>query len=70
VLAIELLCACQAIDLNKRLRTSAVGRQVHQAFRKTVPYVKDDVLMSDLIRAAVDFVCQSRELENVLQELQ
>lgn len=70
VLAIELLCACQAIDLNKELRLSPLGKRVHEAFRKVVPYVKEDVLMSELIRAAVDFVAPSGELDHVLQELQ
>ena len=42
VLAIELLCACQAIDLLAPLTTSAPLARVHAHVRETVPTLGDD----------------------------
>jgi histidine ammonia-lyase len=42
VLAIELLCACQAIDLLKPLSTSAPLARVHDHVRAHVPMLDDD----------------------------
>jgi histidine ammonia-lyase len=42
VLAVELLCACQAIDLLKPLRTSPPLVRVHEFVRTRVPVLDDD----------------------------
>jgi histidine ammonia-lyase len=42
VLAIELLCACQAIDLLKPLSTSPPLARVHDFVRTRVPMLDDD----------------------------
>jgi histidine ammonia-lyase len=42
VLAVELLCACQAIDLLAPLRTSDALQRVHAAVRNIVPTLGDD----------------------------
>ena len=42
VLAVELLCACQAIDLLKPLATSAPLARVHACVRARVPMLDDD----------------------------
>lgn len=42
VLAVELLCACQAIDLLKPLETSAPLARVHARVRDEVPALADD----------------------------
>jgi histidine ammonia-lyase len=42
VLAIELLCACQAIDLLKPLTTSAALARAHDFVRARVPMLDDD----------------------------
>ena len=56
VLAIEILCACQAIDLLAPLETSPLLRQVHAVVRSRVPRLdndrapsKDIVAISELI---------------------
>ncbi|MYM91841.1 histidine ammonia-lyase [Rugamonas sp. FT82W] len=70
VLAIELLCAAQAIDLNPQLTLSPVARRLHTAFRKVVPYVAQDVLMHELIKNAEDFIRRSDVLDELLDQLQ
>jgi histidine ammonia-lyase len=42
VLAVEILCACQAIDLLAPLSTSDALRRVHQRVRNVVPPLVDD----------------------------
>ena len=42
VVAIEILCACQAIDLLAPLRTSPALEQVHHLVRSRVPMLDDD----------------------------
>jgi histidine ammonia-lyase len=42
VLSVELLCACQAIDLRAPLRTSPRLLRVHERVRAVVPALGDD----------------------------
>jgi histidine ammonia-lyase len=42
VLAVEILCACQAIDLLAPLETSAALRPVHAFVRSLAPTLTDD----------------------------
>jgi histidine ammonia-lyase len=62
VLAIELLCACQAIDLLHPLRTSAPLARAHEYVRARVPTLDDDRPPSiDIDRMTA--IIQSGELE-------
>lgn len=56
ILAIELLNAAQALDLRRPAKSSPELETMHAAFRKRVPYVKNDVVMHDLMEAALRFV--------------
>ncbi|HEX2618218.1 MAG TPA: aromatic amino acid lyase, partial [Flavobacteriales bacterium] len=56
ILAIELLNAAQALDLRRPTKSSPELEALHAAFREHVPYVKDDVVMHDLMEAALAFV--------------
>lgn len=42
ILAIELICACQALDLQRPLTASAPIEAVHDLVRETVPFVRED----------------------------
>ena len=42
ILAIELLCACQGIDLIAPLKTSPIGQRIHAAVRELSPKVDED----------------------------
>jgi histidine ammonia-lyase len=59
ILAIELFTAAQALDFRKPLKSSKSIEALHAAFRKQVPFVKDDVVMHDLMENALKFVRSS-----------
>jgi histidine ammonia-lyase len=64
VLAIELLCAAQALDFRRPEKTSAALEKIYTAFRKQVSFMdKDRVLHDDLIKAE-QFLNQ--ELKDIL----
>ena len=58
VLAIELMNALQAIDLNAPLRLSPRTLQVAEDFRSRVDFMDTDVVMSDLIEHARQLLSQ------------
>jgi histidine ammonia-lyase len=68
VIAIELLCACQAIDLLAPLNTSDPLCRVHALVRSVSPRLDDDRVIAHEI-AAIARIISSRELENVVAEL-
>jgi histidine ammonia-lyase len=68
VIAIELLCACQAIDLLAPLTTSDPLARVHRIVRASVPTLDDDRPLSHEI-AAIARLIASHELENVVDGL-
>lgn len=56
ILAIELLNAGQALDLRRPSRSSAPVEALHKELRKRVPFVENDVLMHELMEAALAVV--------------
>ena len=56
VLAIELLCACQALDLMKPLKTSPRLEQVKKTIRKCVPFMDHDQPLTDAIEMCADLI--------------
>lgn len=56
VLAIELMNAAQAIEFRRPLRTSPALEDWHAQYRKVVPFIVDDTVMSPLIEASVQFL--------------
>jgi histidine ammonia-lyase len=63
VIAIELMCACQAIDLLAPLATSDPLARVHQLVRSKVATLDDDRVVSNEIVAIIELIA-SNELEN------
>jgi histidine ammonia-lyase len=57
VIAIEILCACQAIDLLSPLRSSDALMRVHRAVRDRVPTLVDDRPPSRDIDAISSMIC-------------
>jgi histidine ammonia-lyase len=68
VIAIEILCACQALDLLAPLTTSDPLAKVHRLVRSTVPALDDDRPLSREI-AAIARMIASHELEDVVAGL-
>ncbi|MCB0277876.1 MAG: histidine ammonia-lyase [Calditrichaeota bacterium] len=56
VLAIELLCAVQGIDLSNQLKPSALNQQVHKIVRKQVAKWEIDRLMSTDMQTALNIL--------------
>ena len=56
VLAIELFNAAQALEFRFPKKSSPVLMKIHEAFRKEVPFINDDVVMYPLIEKAVQFL--------------
>ncbi len=68
VIAIEILCACQAIDLLAPLTTSDALQSVHRLVRSRSSMVDDDRVLSPEI-AEITRVIASNELENAVGTL-
>ena len=67
ILALELIAACQALDYRFPLKTSTALQEMVKRVRKTIPHLKEDVFISQYIRAANDLL-QSGTLMDVLDE--
>jgi histidine ammonia-lyase len=61
ILAIELLCACQAFDFRKPLKSSEILEGCHEYVRKKIPHIKEDTILSDLIEICRQLI-RSEEL--------
>jgi histidine ammonia-lyase len=61
ILAIEMLCAAQAIDFRRPLKSSNFVEAIHKFIRERIPHVVKDTILSDLIEKCA-IIIQSREL--------
>jgi histidine ammonia-lyase len=68
VIAIEILCACQAIDLLAPLATSEPLRKLHHLVRTRVPMLDDDRALSPDIVAITELIA-SKALDDSVREL-
>jgi histidine ammonia-lyase len=68
VVAIEILCACQAIDLLAPLRTSPALERIHALVRSRVPTLDDDRSPAPDI-AAITELMETSQLENACSGL-
>lgn len=58
ILAIEWMSAAQAIDLQRPLKTSKKLEKLHAAYRKKIPMLKKDRVLSDDIEKTISFLRQ------------
>lgn len=56
ILAIELLNAAQALDFRRPMQSSPFIERIMKSFRTSVPFVKDDVVMHEMIEKAHTFL--------------
>ena len=61
ILAIELLCAAQAFDFRKPLKSSMILEACHSYVRQKIPHLNEDVVLSEYIEIALEII-KSREL--------
>jgi histidine ammonia-lyase len=66
ILAIELTAAAQGIDLLRPLRSSETIEALHEAFRRSVPVLKEDREMATDLNAAREFLDDIDEFLNNL----
>jgi histidine ammonia-lyase len=60
ILAIELMMAAQAVELNKGLRLSPATQGVYEGLRNKIQPLDEDRFMAPDIEAARDFLCENR----------
>jgi len=64
ILAIELLCAAQAFDFRRPLKSSLIIEACHAYIRQKIPHLNEDVVLSEYIDKALDII-KSKELVNL-----
>jgi histidine ammonia-lyase len=64
ILAIELLCAAQAIDSRRPLKSSKIMESCHNLIRKSIPHISEDTILSNHINSAIEII-RSRVLLEV-----
>ena len=68
ILAIELLCASQAFEFRKPLKSSDILEACYKYYRERIPYIKEDTILSDLIEETKKII-QSTQLITISKEL-
>ena len=68
ILAIELLCASQAFEFRKPLRSSDILEACYKYYRERIPYIEEDSILSDLIEETKKII-QSTQLITIGKEL-
>lgn len=66
ILAVELLCACQGIDLLAPLKTGKLAQQAHAAVRRVVPSLEADRVLAPDIEALRQLISE-RTFEKLLK---
>lgn len=56
MLSIELLCACQALDFHRPLKSTPILEALHSAVRSKIPHVEEDQPMTEMMEQALHFV--------------
>jgi histidine ammonia-lyase len=64
ILAIELLCAAQAFDFRRPLKSSKIIEECHKYIREKIPHINEDTILSKYITTAVEII-KSNELLNI-----
>lgn len=65
ILAIELLCAAQAFDFRRPLKSSEILEACHKYIRNKISHIFEDTILSDLINIATEII-QSKELLKIM----
>ncbi|MFX1498503.1 MAG: histidine ammonia-lyase [Promethearchaeota archaeon] len=65
ILAIELLCASQAFDFRRPLKSSKILESCHSYIRTVIPHIHNDVILSEYIEASLDILRSKKLIELV-----
>ncbi len=67
ILAIELLCAAQAFDFRKPLKSSITLEEVHKYVRNKIQHVTKDTVLSEHIKSALEII-RSNQLLRITEK--
>ena len=67
ILAVELLCAAQAFDFRRPLKSSKIIEECHKYIRDKIPHISEDRILSKYIDSAREII-KSNELLKIAQE--
>ena len=56
ILGIELMTAAQALEFRRPLRSSQAVEALHENYRRQVPFIEVDTVMSPLLEKSIEFV--------------
>ncbi|MHA1519316.1 MAG: histidine ammonia-lyase [Promethearchaeota archaeon] len=56
ILGIELVCACQAMEFRRPLKSSSVLEKCHSYVRQAIPFIEDDEVLSTHMNTAADII--------------
>ena len=59
IIGIELLCASQAMEFRRPLKSSAENEELLSEYRKTVPFIDEDRVISEDIRKSSAYLFKS-----------
>jgi len=68
ILAIELLCAAQAFDFRRPLKSSIILEECHKYVRTQIPHINEDTILSEYINSALDII-KSNKLLKISQKI-
>lgn len=68
ILGIELMCAAQAMDYHRPLKSGAKMEEIHALVRANVPHIEKDQIMTEFMDATKELV-KSGELTRVVHDL-
>ena len=60
ILGVELLAAAQAMDFRKPMKTSPKLQQIVSDYRKTVPFIQEDVELHLWMKKSIEFLVNSK----------
>lgn len=63
IIAIELLCACQAIDFLRPLKSTPILEAIHEKVRQLIPHIHEDQPMDEILENAIQLVKSTELLE-------
>jgi len=67
ILAVELLCAAQAFDFRRPLKSSKIIEAFHKYIRSKIPYLTVDTVLSGFIESVLEII-KSKELIKIIQK--
>ncbi len=56
ILGIELLCAAQALDYHRPLKSSELMAMLHDYIRDSIPHIEEDIVLSDEIDKSINII--------------